>query len=120
LGCWGGAGDGDPAQPVAAARCRSPQEFSRTLDWALRWVMIVGTPATVGLFMLAGPLLTTLFQYHAFTTHDAEMATRSLMAYAIGLARFYSGKVLSPGFSPVRMCGRRCASASSPWSPICC
>jgi len=83
------------SQQHAAA---SPQEFSRTLDWALRWVMIVGTPATVGLFMLAGPLLTTLFQYDAFTTHDAEMATRSLMAYAIGLQGFILVKVLSPGF----------------------
>lgn len=83
------------SQQHAAA---SPQEFSRTLDWALRWVMIVGTPATVGLFMLAGPLLTTLFQYHAFTIHDAEMATRSLMAYAVGLQGFILVKVLSPGF----------------------
>lgn len=83
------------SQQHAAA---SPREFSRTLDWALRWVMIVGTPATVGLFMLAGPLLTTLFQYEAFTTHDAEMATRSLMAYAIGLQGFILVKVLSPGF----------------------
>ena len=76
----------------------SPREFSRTLDWALRWVMLIGTPATVGLFMLAGPLLTTLFQYNAFTTNDAEMATGSLMAYAIGLLGFILVKVLSPGF----------------------
>ncbi|MDZ4261403.1 MAG: murein biosynthesis integral membrane protein MurJ [Pseudomonadota bacterium] len=83
------------SQQHAAA---SPQHFSRTLDWALRWVMLVGTPATVGLFMLAGPLLTTLFQYGAFTPHDAEMATRSLMAYAIGLQGFILVKVLAPGF----------------------
>ena len=76
----------------------SPQRFSRTLDWALRWVVVVGTPATVGLFMLAGPLLTTLFQYDAFTTHDAEMATHSLMAYAFGLLGFILVKVLAPGF----------------------
>ncbi len=83
------------SQQHAAA---SPQNFSSTLDWALRWVMLVGTPATVGLFILAGPLLTTLFQYEAFTTHDAEMATRSLMAYAIGLQGFILVKVLVPGF----------------------
>ncbi len=76
----------------------SPQRFSRTLDWALRWVVVVGTPATVGLFMLAGPLLTTLFQYDAFTTHDAEMATASLKAYAFGLLGFILVKVLAPGF----------------------
>ncbi len=77
---------------------KSPEEFSKTLDWALRLVIVIGTPAMVGLFVLAGPMLTTLFQYEAFTQHDVEMATRSLMAYAIGLQGFILVKVLSPGF----------------------
>ena len=76
----------------------STQAFSRTLDWALRWVLIVGTPAMVGLFLLAGPMLATLFQYGAFSQHDVEMATRSLMAYSIGLMGFILVKVLAPGF----------------------
>ncbi len=76
----------------------SAEAFSKTLDWALRWVLLIGTPAMVGLFMLAGPMLTTLFQYGEFSQHDAEMATRSLMAYAIGLQGFILVKVLSPGF----------------------
>ncbi len=76
----------------------STEAFSRTLDWALRWVLIVGTPAMVGLFLLAGPMLATLFQYGAFSPHDVEMATRSLMAYSIGLMGFILVKVLSPGF----------------------
>lgn len=77
---------------------KSAEAFSRTLDWALRWVMVIGTPATVGLFVLAGPMLTTLFQYDSFTEFDAQMATRSLMAYAIGLQGFILVKVLAPGF----------------------
>lgn len=76
----------------------STEAFSRTLDWALRWVLLVGTPAMVGLFLLAGPMLTTLFQYGEFSQHDVEMATRSLMAYSIGLMGFILVKVLSPGF----------------------
>jgi len=76
----------------------STEAFSRTLDWALRWVLIVGTPAMVGLFLLAGPMLTTLFQYGEFSQHDVEMAARSLMAYSIGLMGFILVKVLSPGF----------------------
>ena len=77
---------------------KSPEAFSKTLDWALRWVVVMGTPAMVGLFMLAGPMLTTLFQYDAFSEHDVEMAARSLMAYAIGLQGFILVKVLAPGF----------------------
>lgn len=73
-------------------------EFSRTLDWALRWVVLIGVPATLGLLLLAGPLLITLFQYGEFSAHDAEMSTRSLMAFSVGLTAYISIKVLAPAF----------------------
>jgi len=76
----------------------SPEAFSRTLDWALRWALLVGTPATVGLFVLAQPILTTLFHYGNFRDLDVIMAGYSLMAYAIGLMAFIFVKVLAPGF----------------------
>ncbi len=75
-----------------------PHRFSRTLDWALRWVLLIGTPAMLGLMLLAGPMLTTLFQYGEFAPDDVEMARLSLMAYAIGLPGFILVKVLAPGF----------------------
>jgi len=76
----------------------SPEAFSHTLDWALRMVLIIGVPATIGLIMLAGPLLITLFQYGEFGVHDVRMATMSLMAYTLGLLGFILVKVLAPGF----------------------
>jgi putative peptidoglycan lipid II flippase len=72
--------------------------FSRTLDWALRWALLIGFPASVALILLAGPLLSALFQYGAFTAHDVAMASRSLMAFAFGLVAFMLIKVLAPGF----------------------
>ncbi len=75
-----------------------PQAFSRTLDWGLRWVFLIGTPAAVGLILLAGPMLTTLFQYGAFAARDVQMAALSLMAYGVGLLAFMLVKVLAPGF----------------------
>jgi putative peptidoglycan lipid II flippase len=72
--------------------------FSRTLDWALRWALLIGIPASVALILLAGPLLSALFQYGAFTAHDVAMASRSLMAFAFGLVAFMLIKVLAPGF----------------------
>jgi putative peptidoglycan lipid II flippase len=74
------------------------QAFSATLDWALRLVWLVATPAAVGLFLLAGPMLATLFQYGEFSEHDTRMAAWSLMAYAIGLMGFSLVKVLAPGY----------------------
>ena len=76
----------------------SPAAFSATLDWALRWVLLLGLPAAVGLFTLAGPIIATLFHSGAFTANDVTMAARSLMAYALGLVAFIAIKVLAPGF----------------------
>ncbi|CAK0744063.1 putative lipid II flippase MurJ [Gammaproteobacteria bacterium] len=72
--------------------------FIRTLDWALRLVVLIGIPAGLGLALLGGPLLATLFQYGEFVTTDTQMATRSLMAFALGLPAFILIKVLVPGF----------------------
>lgn len=72
--------------------------FSNTLDWGLRWVFIIGIPAAIGLFILAGPMLSTLFEYEQFDRHSVDMATLSLMAYAVGLPGFMLIKILAPGY----------------------
>jgi putative peptidoglycan lipid II flippase len=61
--------------------------------------VLIGTPAAAGLFFLAAPVLTTLFQYGAFSVADVEMAALSLMAYSVGLLGFILVKVLVPGFT---------------------
>ena len=72
--------------------------FSETLDWALRLGLIIALPATLGLMLLAGPILATLLQYKSFTLHDTQMASISLAVYAIGLPGFALVKILMPGF----------------------
>jgi putative peptidoglycan lipid II flippase len=72
--------------------------FSNTIDWALRWVFIIATPAAIGLIFLAEPLLLTLFQYGEFTAEHAYQASLSLMAYGLGLLPFIFIKVLAPGY----------------------
>ena len=76
----------------------SVEEFSRTVDWGLRLVLLVGIPSAVGLFLLARPLIVTLFQYGDFGAADVTMAGLSLMAYAAGLPGFMLVKVLAPAF----------------------
>ncbi|MCG6967097.1 MAG: murein biosynthesis integral membrane protein MurJ [Chromatiaceae bacterium] len=76
----------------------APVAFSHTLDWGLRMTLIFGIPAAVGLIMLAGPLMSTLFHSSEFDARDVLMAERSLMAYSIGLQAFLLIKVLAPGF----------------------
>ncbi len=75
-----------------------PKRFSDTLDWGLRWAILIGAPAAVGLFILSAPLLTTLFHYGRFSAHDVVMASFSLKAFSLGLLGFILVKVLAPGY----------------------
>ena len=76
----------------------SEDEFSRTLDWALRLVLLISIPSAIGLFLLSRPMLATLFNYGDFAAHDVSMAGLSLMAYSLGLPGFMLIKVLAPAF----------------------
>jgi len=73
-------------------------QFSRMLDWALRLVVLIAVPATLGLALLSVPILATIFNYGDFTTHDVDMASRSLIAYSLGLTGFIAVKTLAPGY----------------------
>jgi putative peptidoglycan lipid II flippase len=77
----------------------SNSEFSATLDWALRMILLVAVPAAIALIILAEPILVTLFYYgDVMTSRDMAMASLSLRAYAAGLVAFMLIKVLAPGF----------------------
>lgn len=78
---------------------QSHEEFSLTLDWALRCVLLVGIPAGVVLALLSGPMLSTLFQHgHLFDGHAVIMAKKSLAMFAIGITPFMLIKILASGF----------------------
>jgi putative peptidoglycan lipid II flippase len=76
----------------------SAKEFSEVLDWGIRLLVMIGLPAAVGILVLAGPLMATLFGYGKFNAFDITMASRSLMAYSIGLPAFMLIKILASGF----------------------
>ena len=76
----------------------APDKFNETLDTALRLGLVISLPSTLGLVMLASPVLITLFQYGEFSSHDTEMSARSLTAYSLALPGFVMIKLLAPGF----------------------
>lgn len=76
----------------------SVEQFSLTLDWAMKMMMLIGFPASLGLLFLAEPLLISLFQYGEFSTYDSQMAAKSLFTYGLGLVFFMLIKVLAPGY----------------------
>lgn len=72
--------------------------FSASVDWALRWILLIGVPATAGLILLAGPILASLFQYGKFLPKDVMMASKSLITLSMGLVFFLAVKILVSAF----------------------
>ena len=77
----------------------SPQHFNATLDWGLRFVLLIAVPASIALIIIAEPVLVTLFyDGDGITQRDIYMAAASLRAYAVGLIAFMCIKVLVTGY----------------------
>lgn len=72
--------------------------YSKTMDWSLRLLLLVGLPASLGTLALAGPIMTTLFKYGQFSQYDVIMSTRSLMTFSVGIQAFMLIKVFASGF----------------------
>lgn len=72
--------------------------FSKTLDWSIRLVLLIGIPSIIGLVVLAEPIILTLFERGEFLASDTKQASYSLIVLAIGLIGFMLIKVLTPGF----------------------
>lgn len=77
---------------------QSMVDFAATVDWSMRLVVLIATPAAVGLIVLAGPLVATIFYGGEFTPFDVEMTALSLQAFAAGLIGFSFVKILAPAY----------------------
>jgi putative peptidoglycan lipid II flippase len=76
----------------------SPDEFSQTLSWAIRLVCLIVVPASVALFVLAGPLTVAIYHRGQFSAFDVEMTRIALMAFSFALLGWSLIKVLAPGY----------------------
>jgi putative peptidoglycan lipid II flippase len=72
--------------------------FDRTIDWGLRTCLMFGVPAAAALYVLALPLMATVFLHGAMTAYDVTMAALSLQAFAVGLLGFSLVKVAAPTY----------------------
>jgi len=74
------------------------KEMRAAIHHGLRTLLFVMTPAAVGLFVLAGPIVRMLFQRGAFDAGSTMLTARALSFYAPGLMVFCLGKVFVPAF----------------------
>ncbi len=77
---------------------KDEDKFTKTVGYALKIGLILGTPACAGLVLLAEPLIIVLFQYDEFDAFAAHQSSLSLMAYGAGLIAFIMVKILAPVF----------------------
>jgi len=73
-----------------SASDRNVDEMKSTLVFSLRITAFIAIPATLGLFVLAEPIINVLFERGQFTALDTERTSVALAFYALGLC-FISG-----------------------------
>jgi putative peptidoglycan lipid II flippase len=72
--------------------------FARTFSRGLSLIFMITLPATIGLILLAGPILGFLFQWGLFDARDVEAARPVLMVAATGLPFFAWSTLLTRGW----------------------
>lgn len=86
-----------PALSRSAIGGISP-DFKPTLTKGLRLVAFLVLPSTLGLILLAEPLVSVLYERRHFDVHDRIQTAVALRAYGYGLLFYAWLKVLQPAF----------------------
>jgi putative peptidoglycan lipid II flippase len=73
-----------------------------TISSSLRMMLMLNVPATVGLIVLARPIVAFLLEHGKFTSHDTAATAAALMFYAPGLLGYSAVKIASPSFYALR------------------
>jgi putative peptidoglycan lipid II flippase len=70
----------------------------RTVSEGMSLMMVLNVPATVGLVILASPIIRLIFERRAFTAADTAATAAALQFYAIGLIGYSIVRIVSPVF----------------------
>jgi len=70
----------------------------RTISSALRLMLVLNVPATVGLMALAYPIVELLLERRMFLPSDTSATAAALVCYAPGLLGYSAVKIISPAF----------------------
>ncbi len=69
-----------------------------TLANALGLMLLLNVPATLGLIVLARPIVAVIFEHGQFTAADTAATAAALRFYAIGLVGYSIVRIISPTF----------------------
>jgi len=89
------------ASTPAIARLVAVQDFGQvraTVANAISLMMLLNVPATVGLIVLAEPIVRVIFEHGSFTAADTAATASALRFYALGLLGYSVVRIVSPAF----------------------
>ncbi|MHC4122088.1 MAG: murein biosynthesis integral membrane protein MurJ [Planctomycetota bacterium] len=72
--------------------------FCGTIGKGIKGAVFVAVPATVGLFLVAKPLVAVLFQHGKFEIEDTLRVAWTLCFYAVGLCGFFCQQIVTRAF----------------------
>ncbi|RPI27344.1 MAG: murein biosynthesis integral membrane protein MurJ [Acidobacteria bacterium] len=74
------------------------EELKETVANSLKLTCLVALPSTVGLIVLARPIVRLLFEHGKFTPADTQWTAYALICYSIGLTAYSLVKIFVPTF----------------------
>jgi putative peptidoglycan lipid II flippase len=74
----------------------------KTMSGALRMMLMLNVPATIGLMVLATPIVALLLERGRFSPDDTAATAAALVFYAPGLLAYSAVKIVSPTFYSLR------------------
>ncbi len=81
-----------------AAADRDSGGMRATLSWALRLMLMLSVPATIGLMVLSGPIVELIYQRGEFGADSTALVAAALLFYAPGIIGYSVVKIASPAF----------------------
>ncbi len=75
-----------------------PAAAADSQNRAVEFTLLMTVPAAIALAVLAGPIITVLFERGHFGTEQSLATAAALSVYALGLPAYVLVKVLAPGF----------------------
>jgi len=98
LGSSGGPWNRRPAAAGANGCNGQHGSFRSELSRGMRLAFLMTIPSTIGLMMLAEPIMSVIYQHGKYDAFQAGEAAGALRFYAIGLSGYAALKVLVNAF----------------------
>ncbi|MFH1715241.1 MAG: murein biosynthesis integral membrane protein MurJ [Elusimicrobiota bacterium] len=81
-----------------SAAYKNIEEMKATIQSSMRIMMYLLVPSSIGLMILAKPIVSVLFERGRFDARASEMTAFALVFYAIGISAYAGVKILATAF----------------------